>query len=82
MSKLTTEEHQARLEDLQWLVETGEHLAGAAMRLGLTVDGLWAWCKRHHHQELYQLLAERSHHHELPTKNANRIYANHRRTAA
>ena len=33
-----------RLEDLAWMVETGETVEGAARRLGLTPNALDKWC--------------------------------------
>lgn len=35
--------HEARTEDVRFLVETGESLTGAARRLGLSADGLEKW---------------------------------------
>ena len=37
---------QARLEDLQWMAETGENLLGAARRLGLSPEVLDRWLYR------------------------------------
>lgn len=37
----------ARLEDVQWMAETGECLSGAARRLGLAPDVLDRWLWRH-----------------------------------
>lgn len=39
-------DHDARLEDLAWMTRTGEHLTGAAARLGLSRDSLDKWCRR------------------------------------
>lgn len=55
----TEETNRARLEDLQWMADTGEHLTGAATRLRITPDALWKWCHRHGHLDLWQRLAHR-----------------------
>lgn len=36
-----------RLADVQWMYDGGECLSGAAARLGITTEGLRAWCRRH-----------------------------------
>ena len=40
-------DHNARAEDLRWLVDTGENLTGAARRLGTTRDALEKWARLH-----------------------------------
>lgn len=35
-----------RLEDLRWMISTGECLAGAAERLDVAPDALVRWCER------------------------------------
>jgi len=57
--RITKAEAAARREDLQWLVETGEHLTGACHRLGITRDTLYAWCHSNGCLTLYQRLASR-----------------------
>jgi hypothetical protein len=47
-------ENEARGEDLAWMIETGECLSGAAVRLGITVDALEKWMQR---REMYDDLA-------------------------
>ena len=49
----------ARLEDLQFMADTGETLTGAARRLHLEVKTLHKWCLRHNHLDLYHQLANR-----------------------
>ena len=48
----------ARLEDVQWMAETGESLSGAARRLGLAPDVLDRWLYRWA-PELHPILARR-----------------------
>lgn len=48
----------ARLEDLMFLVDTGETTEGAARRLGCTIDTLQRWCYRHA-PDLWRTLAAR-----------------------
>lgn len=40
-------DHAARLEDLLWLVDTGENSDGAARRMGLTYKALEKWSYLH-----------------------------------
>lgn len=42
-----TKRDQARLEDIQWMVETGETSAGISARLGITIGALTRWLDRH-----------------------------------
>jgi len=49
----------ARTEDIRWLVETGESATGAAQRLGLTRDGLEAFCRRNGLRDELRTLLER-----------------------
>jgi len=80
---LTAEQRQARLEDLQWLVDTGETLTGALKRLDITKSALDKWCRNHDCWHLFARLAAREHiDPERTEKNANRIHATTRRTAA
>lgn len=44
-----------RLEDLRWLVETGENSPGAAKRLGITLTALEKWCRNHAPEEWRKL---------------------------
>lgn len=46
-----------RAEDVAFMADTGEHLTGAAARLGITRDALEAWCKTHAPDALAQLRA-------------------------
>lgn len=48
----------ARREDLQWMVETGENLIGAARRLKLPPEALERWLYRHA-PELRAVLVQR-----------------------
>ena len=43
----TLAQRVARLEDVRWMVETGECMDGAAERLGLTPKALERWLTRH-----------------------------------
>lgn len=49
-------DHTARAEDLRWFAETGETLAGAAERLGLTTDGIEKWCGNHGARDVLERL--------------------------
>lgn len=54
--------HQAtrdRLEDLEWMAETGECLTGAARRLQLTPAGVEKFCQRQGRLDLFRTLAAR-----------------------
>jgi hypothetical protein len=44
-----------RLEDLQWMADTGECAEGAAERLGITRNALERWCERHAVEEWHRL---------------------------
>lgn len=46
-----------RLEDLRWMAETGEHLHGAADRLGISVDALEQFLLRYDRDVLATLRA-------------------------
>lgn len=46
-----------RLEDARWLADTGEHLTGAAQRLGITRDALEAFLRDHDRDTLARLRA-------------------------
>ncbi len=48
-----------RHDDLLHMAATGEHAMGAAARLGLSVDTLYSWCRRHGELALYETLAGR-----------------------
>lgn len=50
----------ARLEDLMWMLETGESLIGAAKRLGLSERGLELWLTRRGAQDLTAKLRSRN----------------------
>lgn len=49
----------ARLEDVRWMVDTGECLDGAARRLGLKPNTLERWLERNHHKALLSTLVAR-----------------------
>lgn len=49
----------ARIEDLQWMVETGESLSGACTRLGLAPAALYRQLERSDRLDLWQRLAAR-----------------------
>lgn len=49
----------ARLEDLLWMVETGECLKGAAERLNTTPSALEKWLRARGRYDLYQTLRRR-----------------------
>lgn len=51
--------HEARLEDLEFMDAHGETATGAARRLDLTRSGLWKWCKEHNQRDLFHRLAAR-----------------------
>ena len=59
----TAREHarkrQQRLEDLQWMAETGECFSGAAKRLGITFAALDRWLRLNHFADLRQTLLAR-----------------------
>ncbi len=55
----TTCQAADRHDDLDYLLDTGEHLLGAARRVGLSLDSFYAWCRRHDELDLYARLAER-----------------------
>jgi hypothetical protein len=79
--RLTNEERHARLEDLQFMVDTGETLTGACHRLGLNKEALDKWCRGNDCLNLYQRLQAREHvDQERIRKHDNRL--NLRRTAA
>lgn len=50
---------RARIEDLQWMVDTGEGLAGACRRLHLEAGTLYSSLERAHRTDLWQRLAAR-----------------------
>lgn len=50
---------RARIEDLQWMVETGEGLAGACRRLDLKAGTLYRCLELAHRTDLWQRLAAR-----------------------
>lgn len=49
----------ARIEDLQWMADTGESLTGAAHRLAISTDALEKFCERHHVTHLARRLRAR-----------------------
>ncbi|MGI8682049.1 MAG: hypothetical protein ACR2JO_07955 [Mycobacteriales bacterium] len=53
-------DHAARIEDLTWMAETGETVAGAAHRLGFSADALNSWCRDHGRRDLYRRLTANS----------------------
>lgn len=54
---MTADAIAARLEDVQWMAETGECLDGAARRLGLTRNALEKWLSRRDPDSLRVLIA-------------------------
>jgi hypothetical protein len=44
---MTDNERRARLEDIAWMVESGENAEGAARRMGLTATALEKWARIH-----------------------------------
>lgn len=62
----TPAEIAARLEDVQWMAETGECLTGAAIRLELSRDALENWLRRRDPRSLALLI-------EHEPKDHNRI---------
>lgn len=65
MTDMTAEEwerrHAARLEDLRWMAETGECMAGAAKRLGVSESAVDNFLRRHcDDPELAALLMRRN----------------------
>lgn len=48
--------NDARREDLAWLADTGETTHGAAARIGVNRDALYAWCHEHAPEVWDQLL--------------------------
>lgn len=80
---LTKEQRRARVEDLQWMAETGESLTGACTRLRLTREALEKWCRGNGCLEVYHRLAAREHVDiDRVRKHDNRIYTRARSTAA
>lgn len=51
---------QARLEDVQFMAETGASLEEAADRLGISADSLERWLYRHATPHLVNLLRSRN----------------------
>lgn len=49
--------HDTRVEDLNWLAETGENAIGAAKRLGLTYASLEKWASKHTPETWQALIA-------------------------
>lgn len=49
---------EARIEDCRWMASTGEGLAGAARRIGISSDALWSWLKRYDVETLAVLTAQ------------------------
>lgn len=49
----------ARLEDVRWMVDTGECLDGAARRLGMRSRSLERWLERNGHKALLSTLVSR-----------------------
>lgn len=49
----------ARLEDVRWMAETGEHLDGAARRLGISTATLERFLERNDRDALSRLIARR-----------------------
>jgi hypothetical protein len=58
---------QARLEDVAWLVETGENLTRAAARLGMNRRSLARFLQRHARHQLQPLLAREPRDHNART---------------
>lgn len=56
---MNTHDRTARLEDLAWMVESGESAEGAAHRMGITTLSLERWA-RHYAPELWTLLVARN----------------------
>ena len=52
----------ARLEDIEWMAATDEHLTGAARRLGLSTQALARFLYRRDRHDLYAKLAARDPH--------------------
>lgn len=50
----------ARIEDVRFMVETGENLHGAAKRLGMLPDSLDAWMRRNGLRDELQVLIARN----------------------
>lgn len=48
-----------RIEDLEWMVATGENLTNAADRLGITRGGLEKWCKDNNAHQILDVLRAR-----------------------
>lgn len=46
-----------RLEDLNFMTDTGECMTGAARRLGMTYSALNHWCRRHAPEQRVVLLS-------------------------
>lgn len=49
-----------RLEDIRWMADNGEHLEGAAMRLGLTMEALHTFLIRNGERELASTMRSRN----------------------
>lgn len=68
-----------RMEDLEFMLETGASFEEALQRLGVSRQALETWCIRHGVPHLYQKLLHRSH----PCTQACRLskYGRYRRNA-
>lgn len=68
----------ARLEDCEWMVETGENLNGAAARIGISPDGLAKWLTDNGRPDLRATLVDRNPRALAdPTLNERRVRAWH-----
>lgn len=71
---LTKEQARARLEDLEFMADTGECLTGACRRLGLNVAALEKWLRDRGRGDLYNRLSAREYHDNgHDPKNGNRM---------
>ena len=60
----TTIDHDARIEDIDWMLTHGEHPDRIAARLHTTLGALTQTCRRHNRHDLANTL----HQHDRPTR--------------
>lgn len=59
-SEPTCRRSEGREEHLRDAIDRGDTLARVTTDLGITADGLWRWCRRNGHSDLWRALSERS----------------------
>ena len=61
---MTAIDHDARIEDIDWMLAHGEHPDRVAARLHTTLGALTQTCRRHNRHDLANTL----HQHDRPTR--------------